>query len=99
MLVKRAVAAPTAWTPVADFMAASRLDTLQVIERQSVYRMLAGLVIERAKQIGSYNGAPLSAKLVATVASNVAAIFEAAFPGYLKAGLALVVARRLTGPH
>lgn len=100
-LVKRTLSATAVWAPVADFMRASKLDALTVTERQSVYGMLAKLVVEQALYVARNIGAPLGVKLVANAASNMAAIFDRSFPGYLQAGLAPIVARQLVGqrPH
>lgn len=95
-LVKRTVSAQSAFKPVADFMRASSLDKLKVTERQSVYAMLAKLVIEKARYVASRSGAPLGPKLVATCSANLAGTFDQAFPGYLASGLAHLVAKRLT---
>lgn len=95
-LVKRSVSVPAAWAPVADFMASSKLDDLTVTERQSVYGLVAQLVVQNARSIARRVNAPLSAKLVASCASNVASLFDNAFPGYLAAGLAPIVAKQLT---
>lgn len=98
-VVKRTVGTPQMWRPVADFMATSRLDSLTVTERQSVYGMLARLVISHAHNVARRASVPLSLKLVGNCANNIAGLFDNAFPGYLDSGLALIVARRLTaGP-
>ena len=94
-LVKRTLSATAVWAPVADFMRASKLEALSVTERQSVYVLLARLVVEQALYVARNIGAPLGIKLVANAASNMAAIFDRSFPGYLQAGLAPIVARQL----
>lgn len=94
-LVKRTLSATAVWAPVADFMRASKLGALSVTERQSVYVLLARLVVEQALYVARNIGAPLGIKLVANAASNMAAIFDRSFPGYLQAGLAPIVARQL----
>lgn len=95
MVVKRTVGSPSAWAPVAQFMADSKLGQLKVVERQSVYMMLARLVIERAKYVASRSNATLGPKLVGTCAAGIAGVFDAAFPGYLASGLAPLVAKQL----
>lgn len=95
-LVKRTVGTPQAWRPVSEFMDSSRLATLKVTERQSVYGMLARLVTEHARKVARRSGVPMSMRLVGNCAGNVAGLFDNAFPGYLNSGLALIVARRLT---
>lgn len=96
MAVKRLVAAPKAFAPVAAFMAATKLDRLTVQERQSFYGLLARLLVGHASEVSARSGAPMSARLVTQCGANVAAVFNQSFPGYAAAGLAHVVARRLT---
>jgi hypothetical protein len=95
-LVKRAVAVGAPWTAVAGFMEASGYDKLKVPERLAMYEMLAKLLMEHALEVSDRTGAPLTPKLLANCSSNIAAVFNAAFPGYLRAGLGLIVARQLT---
>jgi hypothetical protein len=97
MLVKRILSGSGSWTSVAGFMKVSKMDTLKVTERQSVYMMLAKLVVDQATYVSREQHIPMSTKLVANCAVNVGGLFEQSFPGYLGSGLALIVARRLTG--
>ena len=99
LAIKRVVTVPGAWGPVRSFMAASKMNSLTVSNRQSVYMMLAKLVVENARTVSRKAGIPLSAKLVANCSSNITGIFDQSFPGYLSSGLALMVARRLTAPE
>jgi hypothetical protein len=94
--IKRLVAVPSAWANVANFMESSHLDQLTVTERQSVYGMLASLVVTNARYVARKSRIPLTGKLVANCATNVAGIFAQSFPGYLESGLALLVAKRWT---
>lgn len=96
LLVKRTLAVPSAWAPVTAFMASSRLQEQSVTKRQAIYMLLATLVIKNARYLTQNSGAPMSAKLIGACASNVASLFDSAFPGYLKSGLAHVVATQLT---
>lgn len=96
ILVKRSLAAPSAYAPVAAFMVNSGLSLQPVTKRQAVYMMLAKLVIQNAKFIARKSGAPMSAKLIASCAANISSLFDNAFPGYLKSGLAHIVATQLT---
>jgi len=101
-VIKRLVAAPSAWRPVADFMTVSHFDELTVTERQSLYKTLAALVVEQARAISLRNSIPLSVKLAVSCSGNLQALFDRSFPGYLASGLGLVVARRIvagTQPH
>lgn len=98
-VVKRLVATPAAFRPVASFMETSKMATLTVTERQSIYGALAKLVIENARAIARRSNIPLSPKLVSNCATNITGIFDQSFPGYLANGLALIVARRITSPN
>lgn len=94
-VIKRLIGTFNAFSPVSDFMASAGFEQLTVLERQSVYLSLAALVVTQAQSVARHASIPLSVKLVANCAQNVAALFEQAFPGYLASGLALVVARRI----
>jgi len=101
LVFQRVLGASTAWAPVEAFMQASGLAQQAVVKRQAVYRLLAHLVVQRAKSVAAHTRAPVSLKFVANVAREVNAIFEAEFPGYLAAGLAPLVAAQLgkDAPH
>lgn len=96
MVVKRLVGASNAWAPVSAFMKASKLDNLPVTQRQSVYVLLARLLVQHAAGIADYTGAPFTVKLVSNCTNAIRGVFDHAFPGYVSAGLAHIVARRLT---
>lgn len=96
LVIRRLVGARSAWAPVAEFMKTSKLADLTVIERQSVYGMLAGLLVDHARYVARSSGAPLGPKLVSSCAGSIRGIFDRSFPGYLAAGLAPIVARQLT---
>lgn len=96
LVLKRHLAAASNWAKVCDFMRASGLDKLEVTQRQSVYSMLAELVVARAVSVARAVRAPLTPKFVADRAADIAAIFDLAYPGYLASGLAPMVAARLT---
>lgn len=95
VIVKRALSPRAAWAPVQGFMANKAFEGLQAIERQSIYRLLATLLVRHARSVSSRSGAPLSPKLVANCTGNVAGLFDQAFPGYLRAGLGRVIVRQL----
>lgn len=100
LIVKRTVGTQSAWKPVDEFLRHSKLGALPVRERLSVYGMLARLLVKHAQFVARKSGAPLSPKLVGSCTGNIAGVFEQAFPGYLFAGLAPIVARRLAeGVH
>lgn len=93
-VARRLLGAATAWQPVEQFMSVAGLSELPVVDRQAVYNMLADLLVQHAKELARYTGAPFSVKFIANLAQNISGVFDAAFPGYLEAGLAHVVARR-----
>jgi len=95
LVLKRMLGIPSNWTPIRDFMKESRLNELKAIERQSVYNMLAKLLLEHVRYVARKSGAPFTAKLIASCANAISGVFDSAFPGYIEAGLAHVVARRL----
>lgn len=95
-VIRRLVSPSSAWQPVAEFMRFAKFDALKVAERRSVYGMLAKLVVEDARRWSQWSGVPLGPKVCAQRGRDVASTFESAFPGYLRSGLAMVVARRLT---
>ncbi len=89
----------SSWAKVQEFMAAAKLDELKVIEKKPVYSLLARLAFDHAREVSRRSDAPLSAKLVANCASNVAALFDQEFPDYVASGLAKIVAKRLLAGH
>lgn len=93
--VRRLLAAVANWAPVEKFMQDSRLQSLTVPKRLAVYHMLAGLLVDDAQRVARLAGAPLTVKFVAGRSAHIAAVFDTAFPGYLAAGLAHVVAAQL----
>lgn len=95
MVVKQSLAATQNWRPMQEFMEVSRLNELKVVERQSVYHLLADLLVQHARGIASRSGVPLGPKLVGNCAHGIAGVFDQAFPGYVRAGLAKIAARQL----
>ena len=97
-VVRRVVAAPAAWSPIADFFSMARLDAMPKNHRYAVMRLLARLLVQRAKKVAHHADIPLTPKLVATNAQHIAGIFDSAFPGYASSpALVSIVARRLIG--
>lgn len=82
------------WEPVEVFMREANLQSLTVTERQAVFYLLAGLLVEHAKYVAKRSGAPLSAKLTFSCVRNLPGLFDEAFPGYLANGLAKTVILR-----
>lgn len=95
LLVRRQVGSSANWRPVEAFMADSGLVALNRAKRNGVYVLLAQLLVDHAEYVSDRSGAPLSAKLVAQCAGNVAGLFEQQFPGYLAAGLASFAAEQM----
>lgn len=95
--MKRTAASGAVFTPVLDFMKQSKLLEQPVTTRVSVYHLLAELVVAHARRISRRMEVPLGAKLLSTCQANVASLFDTAFPGYLRSGLAVIVARQLSG--
>jgi hypothetical protein len=94
-LIKRSLGVRSVWGPTRSFFERIRVFDLNVAERMPVYSFLADLLVARCRTLSKRTGAPLGPKLVANCAPDIASIFESAFPGYLAAGLAHVVARQL----
>lgn len=95
MLVKRVLGSTICWRPVERFMQSSKLAELRVVERQSIYHMLARLLVKHAAYVSRRSGAPLSPKLVGSCVGSLPGVFEQNFPGYLAAGLAPMVAKQM----
>lgn len=96
VVIRRLVATPSAYAPVAAFMSSSGLgEKLDAQEHYAFFRVLACLLVEDAERVCSWSGAPMGAKAVAQRQPHVRGIFDKAFPSYVRSGLALVVARRL----
>lgn len=94
-VIKKLVSVPAAWAPMRDFMEATKLQDLAVVRRQSVYVLLARLIVEEAEEFCEWAQAPLGPKIVATRCRHVAGTFNKAFPGYIQAGLVGLVAKQL----
>lgn len=98
--LKRLLSTTSNWEFVDGFMQRTRFATLTVTQRQAAYNMLARLLVEHSHETAKAVHAPLTPKFVANRLPFLASIFDAAFPGYLAAGLAHLVASRFTqGDH
>lgn len=95
VLVKRVVGAPAAWRPMEEFMASSGLQEFRRAERWGIYLLLAEMLVQHAERLSDRTDAPLSPKLVAQCAPNIAGIVERQFPGYQAAGMLPMVVRQL----
>ncbi len=95
ILLKHAVSSPANWGHVHGFMESAGLAGLTVVERQAAYSALADMLVRYAKSVGSRRGIPMSAKFLAAMSSELPAIFDHNFPGYLASGLAPMLIRGL----
>lgn len=95
MLFKRVLAAPEAWQYVEGFMGTSGFSRAQVTERQAVYSLLARLLAEHALELNGKFGYPITPKMLGNLTQHLPTLFEEAFPGYLAAGLGMVVVKSL----
>lgn len=93
-LSKRLLGPASVWKPVAALAEQIGFKQLSVVERQAAYQFLALIFVEHVREVSRRSGAPLSLKLAANCAANIAGVFEAAFPGYLGSGLALMPFRQ-----
>lgn len=94
-LVQRQVATAAAWRPVEEFMQTSGMKDCNVREQQAVYRLLARLLVDRARDVAARSRIPFSLKLTINCLGELRGVFEAAFPGYLRNGLASLIVRRM----
>ena len=97
LAVRQLFQAPSTWGPISAFLERAGYLALGPVEKVAVYRFLAELVVRHAYTVSRRSRAPLSPKLVASCSGNLGGLFERAFPGYLRNGLAPMVARRLCG--
>lgn len=94
-LFKQALASAAAWHPVTGLMSSAGYDKLSVTERQAIYRMLAGLLLRHAAYLNRERSVPISPKMLASCCANITSLFDNAYPGYLRSGVALVIAKAL----
>lgn len=95
LLIKKTLSVGSSWKPVEAFMSTAGFRDCSVIERQGIYNLLAGLLVEYAREVGSHRGIALTPKFVASCATSVAGVFESSFPGYVGSGLAKMVVKQL----
>lgn len=95
MLVRKAMAPKASWSVVRELVdAAGAAKPLTVQERQSMYHLLAGVLVSHANYVAKASGAPISVKLVGNCVTNLPGLLDDAFPGYLHAGLMPLVVRQ-----
>lgn len=75
---------------VQKFMQDSKLRSLDVPQRLRVYQVLADILMLHCKRMTSYHDIPLSAKYAANNMQHLPELFDVAFPGYLRAGMARI---------
>lgn len=98
LVVRQLFQAPPVWGPILAFLERAGYLALKPAEKTVVYRFLAELVVRHAYTVSRRSKAPMSPKLVASCSGNLGGLFDRSFPGYLRNGLAAVVARRLCEP-
>ena len=98
LTIRQIFQAPAVWGPILAFLERSGYLALKPAEKTVVYRFLAELVVRHAYTVSRRSKAPLSPKLVASCSGNLGGLFERSFPGYLRNGLAHVVATKLCSP-
>jgi hypothetical protein len=98
LAVRQIFQTPAVWGPILAFLERSGYLALKPAEKTVVYRFLAELVVRHAYTVSRKSRAPLSPKLVASCSGNLGGLFERSFPGYLRNGLASVVAGKLCSP-
>jgi hypothetical protein len=96
-VVRRLMVANAAWSPFAEFMEVGRMNNLRPAEKYAVFRLLAKLLVARARRVAQRADIPLTPKLVAQNVQHIRGIFDNAFPGYLANGLVGSVSRMLIG--
>jgi hypothetical protein len=95
--MRRLLADPSSWGPVASFWQQTGLGGLRVVEQQACWNLLAGLLVQHAARVSKRTGSALTPRYVASMAANLVSIFDASFPGYLSSPrLIAVMARQLT---
>lgn len=80
---------------VQAFVQAAGLMQQVSYNRKVIYNLLAGFVVEYSKQLAAKIGAPLSFKFVLQNVERLPALFDRAYPGYVQAGLACIVADQI----
>jgi len=93
--IQRLVAPAPSRASVEEFMQATGLTKLNVREQQVAYRLIARLLVDRAREVARHSGIPFSVKLAINCLSELRGIFDRAFPGYLRNGLAALIVRRM----
>lgn len=90
--VRKAMGEPECWRPVEAFMRAAGLDHHTSAQRRAMYMLLAELLIEHVRYETRRQKFGLVLNSVARYVVDLVAIFDDSFPGYLRSGLAYMVA-------
>lgn len=95
-MIRKLVGAQSAWAPVAALRAAAlRGDSATPAQHLALHRLLADLLVARARSVARFTGAPLSAKLATNCVGDLPGCLEAAYPGYAASGLLPLVLGRI----
>jgi hypothetical protein len=79
------------WNFVDEFMQSSGLFNCSVVQRAGIYRLLAKMLVLHAQRIAQHVGQPITLKFVLSCCNAIPGLFDAAYPGYLGAGMASAV--------
>lgn len=98
LAVRELFRVPGIWGPILAFLQRTGYAELPPAQKVVIYSFLAELVVRHAYTVSRRSKAPLSPKLVASCSGNLGGLFEREFPGYLRSGLAKIVASRMCSP-
>ena len=99
MLVRSQYQPAATWRPVVAFLTRTGWINMTPAEKARLYAFLARLVVRHSQRVARHSRIPVTLKLVVNCTANIGGLFEQQFPGYIKAGLAGVIARRLCKPQ
>lgn len=80
------------------FVQATGMGKSASYDRKALYNLLAGFVVEHAQHLAARISIPLTLKFVLQNVENVPALFDRAYPGYVRAGLACMVLDKVINP-
>ena len=94
MQVRKALSEPEHWEPVEAFMEAANFDQYTSAQRRAMYMLLAEMVLDRAYEDTKRFGGTVTLLAIGRCTVDLVRIFDDAFPGYLRSGLAFMVAEQ-----
>lgn len=84
------------YSELATFLVEAGISGLQSYQRQSLYDLLAKLLVAHSAKLAGFVGTPLSPKFICGQTHMIPGLFDNAWPGYLSAGLAMRVVQSLS---